>query len=120
MSRIVWIVAGLLLVNANPIRAHHSHAMFDHSREVAVTGTVTSFIYRNPHVFLYMDVKEEDGKIANWAVEMSNISNMEARGIFASTFKAGDVVTVKLYRLRDGRAGGNYVSVIAANGKTYD
>jgi hypothetical protein len=51
---------------------------------------------------------------------MSNISNMEARGIFASTFKAGDVVTVKLYRLRDGRAGGNYVSVIAANGKTYD
>ena len=120
LPRIAWIIAGLLLVSAYPVRAHHSHAMFDHSKEVTITGTVTSFIYRNPHVFLYMDVKEEDGKVANWAVEMSNISNMEARGIFASTFKAGDVVTVKLHRLRDGRAGGNYVSVTAGNGKTYD
>jgi hypothetical protein len=120
VPRLASIAAAVLLAGAYPAPAHHSHAMFDHTKEVAVTGTVTSFIYRNPHVFLYMDVKEEDGKVVNWAVEMSNISNMEARGIFASTFKAGDVVTVKLHRLRDGRAGGNYVSVTAANGKTYE
>jgi Family of unknown function (DUF6152) len=100
--------------------AHHSHAMFDTSREVTVTGTVTSFVYRNPHVFLHVDVKSENGVVQNWSVEMSNISNMESRGIYASTFKVGDVVTVKVNPLKDGRTGGNYTSVTTADGKTLD
>ena len=100
--------------------AHHSHAMFDTSREVAVTGTVTSFVYRNPHVFLYVDVKGENGAVQNWAVEMSNITNMERRGIFRSTFKPGDQITVKVNPLKDGRPGGNYTSVTTADGRTLD
>ena len=118
--RILILVTALAEAGAWPASGHHSHAMFDHSKEVTVTGTVTSFVYRNPHVFLYMDVKGEDGKVVNWAIEMSNISNMESRGIYASTFKVRDVVTVKVYPLKDGRPGGNYVSVTAADGKTYD
>ena len=51
---------------------------------------------------------------------MSNISNMESRGIYSSTFKVGDVVTVKINPLKDGRTGGNYTSVITADGKTLD
>ena len=51
---------------------------------------------------------------------MSNISNMESRGIYRSTFKTGDVVTVTVNPLRDGRRGGNYTSVVAADGKRYD
>jgi DNA/RNA endonuclease YhcR with UshA esterase domain len=94
--------------------------MFDTTKEVAVTGTVTSVSYRNPHVFLYLDVKGEDGKIENWAVEMSNIANMQRRGIYRATFKVGEVVTVKLNPLRDGRRGGNYTSITAADGKTYE
>jgi hypothetical protein len=119
-ARAAMVVIGLAAVAAWPVAAHHSHAMFDHSKEESVTGTVTAFLYRNPHVFLYLDAKAADGKVVNWAVEMSNIANMESRGIFASTFRPGDVVTVKVHRLRDGRAGGNYVSVVAADGKTYD
>jgi len=114
------LVAGLAACNTDLVLAHHSHAMFDTSRETTITGTVTSFVYRNPHVFLYLDVKGEDGKVVNWAIEMSNISNTESRGIYASTFKAGDLVTVKVNPLRDGRPGGNYTSITAANGKTYD
>ena len=113
------LVAGLAC-SADLALAHHSHAMFDTSRETTITGTVTSFVYRNPHVFVYLDVKGDDGKVVNWAVEMSNISNTESRGIYASTFKAGDLVTVKVNPLRDGRPGGNYTSITAANGKTYD
>jgi hypothetical protein len=105
---------------AQPVLSHHSHAMFDTSREVTVTGTVTSISYRNPHVFLYLDVKGDDGKVVPWAVEMSNISNMESRGIYRSTFKVGDVVRVTLNPLRDGRPGGNYTSVVAADGTRYD
>ena len=94
--------------------------MFDMSREVTITGTVTSFSYRNPHVFLHLDVKDEKGAVVSWAVEMSNISNTQSRGIYQATFKVGDVVTVKINPLKNGRLGGNYTSVIAANGKAYE
>jgi hypothetical protein len=103
-----------------PLGAHHSHSMFDMTRELSLTGTVTNFSYRNPHVFLNVDVKNEKGEIVSWAVEMSNITNMQARGIYLSTFKPGDVVTVKVNPLKDGRFGGNYTSVTAADGKTYE
>jgi hypothetical protein len=120
LVRSALFLAGIGLAGVGPAGAHHSHAMFDTSREVAITGTVTSFSYRNPHVFLYLDVKGANGEVANWAVEMSNISNMEARGIFRSSFKVGDVVMVKLNPLKDGRSGGNYTSITAADGKTFD
>lgn len=116
---IASMVAALAFAST-PARAHHSHSMFDMSREVTITGTVTTFSYRNPHVFLYVDAKDEKGQVISWAVEMSNIANMQGRGIYLSTFKAGDVVTVKINPLKDGRFGGNYTSVTAASGKTFE
>src|SRR5688500_14851314 len=113
------MVTGLALGSAG-VGAHHSHSMFDMSREVTITGTVTTFSYRNPHVFLYVDVKDDKGQVISWAVEMSNIANMQSRGIYLSTFKAGDVVTVKINPLKNGRCGGNYTTVTAAGGKTYE
>src|SRR5688500_1868508 len=74
---IALIAAGLAFGTAKWAAAHHSHAMFDTSREVTITGTVTNFVYRNPHVFLYVDVKGDDGEVKGWSVEMSNIANME-------------------------------------------
>jgi hypothetical protein len=116
---IACLVTAIASAAAPPARAHHSHAMFDHSVEVSITGTVTSFSYRNPHVFLYLDVKGADGTVIKWAVEMSNIENMRSRGIVQSTFRAGDVVTVNVHPLKNGRPGGNYTSVTAADGKIY-
>lgn len=123
MSKALSVVMGVLAVvsaSSTGLRAHHSHAMFDMTRELAITGTVTAYAYRNPHVFLYVDAKGADGEVKNWAVEMSNIANMESRGIYLSTFKPGDTITVMLNPLRDGRSGGNYTSVIAADGKKYE
>jgi uncharacterized protein DUF6152 len=123
MRNVLSVVAGVAavaLASSADLRAHHSHSMFDMTREVTITGTVTTYAYRNPHVFLYVDVKGADGEVRNWAVEMSNISNMESRGIYLSTFKPGDTITVMINPLRDGRPGGNYTSVVAADGKKYD
>lgn len=117
---IVLIVTALALGSPQPLHAHHSHSMFDMTREVTITGTVTIFSYRNPHVFLHVDVKDEKGEVVSWAVEMSNISNMQSRGVFGLTFKVGDVVSVKVNPLKDGRFGGNYTSVTAADGKVYE
>jgi hypothetical protein len=116
----IILTASALVLAGERLVAHHSHAMFDTSREVTITGTVSNFVYRNPHVFLYVDVKGDNGQVQEWAVEMSNIANMERRGIYRSTFKTGDSVTVKINPLRDGRAGGNYTSVTTADGKTLD
>jgi hypothetical protein len=93
--------------------------MFDHSKAVTLEGTVTEFVFRNPHVFLYMDVKGENGETQNYWIEMSNIPNMIRRGIGQATFKAGDKISVNLYPLKDGRPGGSYVTITAADGKTY-
>ena len=120
MRTISAAVAAATLACGSTALGHHSHAMFDMTREVKLTGTVTNYSYRNPHVFLYLDVKGADGAVTPWSIEMSNIANMERRGVFRSTFKIGDVVTVTVNPLDDGRPGGNYTSVTAADGKTYN
>ena len=122
MKRLVCtgLVAGALALGISaPGWSHHSHAMFDHAQEVTVEGTVSEFSYRNPHVFLYVDVEEQGETVKYW-IEMSNIPNMIRRGIGANTFKAGDQITVNMNPLTDGRPGGNYVTIIAADGNTYD
>ncbi len=113
------LAAGLVISVTMPALSHHSHAMFDHTVEVTVTGTVKDFSFRNPHVFLYVDVEGENGEVVAWAIEMSNIGNTIRRGIGGSTFKTGDVITVTMNPLKNGRQGGNYTSIVAADGSTY-
>ena len=114
------LAAAVTLGTSSPAWSHHSHAMFDHSKEITITGTVTEFAYRNPHVLLYLSVKGDNGETVRYEIEMSNISNTVTRGIRPSTFKPGDVITAKVHPLKDGRPGGNYVTIVAADGKTYD
>ena len=122
MQKMSWLAAFGLTATAltGAALAHHSHAMFDHSREVTLTGKVTNFAYTNPHAFLYIDVEGDDGATVNYWIEMSNIPNMIRRGVSPKTFNAGDVVTVNIHPLMDGRPGGNYITITAADGKTYD
>jgi hypothetical protein len=111
------LAAGALTGRAS---AHHSQSMFDRAREVTLTGTVTKFVFLNPHVSLFIDVAEENREQANYLIEMSNVSNMIRRGIGAQTFKPGDVVTVHVWPLRDGRPGGSYKTIVAADGTMYE
>ena len=120
LKRTGVLAAALALSVASPALSHHSHAMFDHNKETTITGTVTEFVFRNPHVFLYIDAKNEKGETQNYWVEMSNLPNMIRRGIGQSTFKPGDKVTVHVHPLKDGRPGGSYVTITDAAGKTYE
>ena len=117
---LVGTIGLLALAVSGLARAHHSHAMFDHSREVTLTGKVTNFAFTNPHAFLYIDVEDEGGEVVNYWVEMSNIPNMIRRGIGHNTFKPGDQITVNFWPLKDGRPGGNYSTIIAADGTEYE
>ena len=109
------ITAGFL----GPAAAHHSHSMFDLEQEVKITGTVTAFMFRNPHCFLYVDVEDESGNLVNYWIEMSTIPRMIQNGVGMKTFQPGDAVTVNMHPLNDGRPGGNYTTIVAADGNTY-
>ena len=112
-------LAGALLAMAPvSVWAHHSHAMFDASKEVTVEGTVKSFVFANPHVWLYL-VTQKDGKTGTYAVEMSFVGNMERQGMNQATFKPGDKVSVRVFPLRDGRPGGSYNGAIDGAGHKY-
>lgn len=116
---VTLLATGFTLSTTMPALSHHSHAMFDHLVEVTITGTVTAFSFRNPHVFLYVDAEGENGERVNWAIEMSNIGNTIRRGIGGSTFKPGDVITVTMNPLKNGRFGGNFTTIVTADGKTF-
>ena len=64
LIRIALLLGVAAFVASNLSLAHHSHSMFDHSEEVSISGTVTKFSFRNPHVFLFIDVKNENGEAA--------------------------------------------------------
>ena len=123
MTRLSWalsLTAILLIGIIRPASSHHSHSMFDHEQEVAVTGTVTDFTFRNPHVFLFVDVESDTGELVNYWIEMGPIPRVIQRGVGPKTFQPGDVITVNVYPLTDGRPGGSYHNAIGADGKVYN
>ncbi len=97
--------------------AHHSGAMFDRSKEITITGTVSEFTWTNPHSSFKVDVPNAKGGVDVWAIEMNGPNNLVRLGWKRSTLKIGDKVTVKVNPLRDGQPGGWYVGVTTADGK---
>ena len=83
--------------------AHHSFsAEFDANKRVTMTGTVTKVEWRNPHTWFYLDVKAENGEVANWGLELASPNLLLRNGWTRSSMKAGDVVTVEAYLAKNG------------------
>ena len=85
------------------LQAHHSFvAEYDGSKPVKVTGVVTKVEWMNPHIWFYVDVKDEAGKVVNWGFSGGSPGILQRRGIPRSALKVGDVVVVEGFRARDG------------------
>jgi hypothetical protein len=119
MRGITVAIFALPLSIALPALAHHSHAMFDNTQEVTIDGTVSGYVFSNPHAFLYVDVEEENGETVQYWIEMVNIPTMLRRGMNLNTFEDGDAVSVDIHPLRDGRPGGSFTTITSADGNTY-
>lgn len=86
-----------------PALAHHSFsAEFDGSKLIELRGTVTKIDWANPHVYFYMDVKDDKGGVTNWGCEAASPGSLHRQGWNRDSLKVGDQVTVGGYPARDG------------------
>ncbi len=120
MRRTFVCAAAAMIITAAPAWAHHSHSMFDETQEMSITGAIKKYVFANPHVYLFVLVKNPDGTDTTWQIEMSYLQNMMRHGINATTFREGDTVTIKFNPLRDGAPGGSFTEGIDTNGREYN
>ncbi len=113
----IWLLGALLaaLVSTS-VSAHHGHAAFDLGVERELKGTVTEWVWANPHCWLKFDVTDESGNTVNWVVEATNSADLMERGWSRSMFKFGDEVTVRLEPVKNGAPVGRVRSITLPNG----
>jgi hypothetical protein len=116
-SPIVCVTLTVLLVAGSAV-AHHSPVIFDRSKKVALTGTVTEFAWTNPHASIQLDVQNESGGVDKWGVEMNSPNNLAREGWKSTLVKAGDKVTVVVFPLKSGERGGMFSAIKLADGRT--
>ena len=115
----VMVTAAGLLSVSGPALAHHSMAMYDQTREVTLTGTVTEFRLTNPHITILFDVKNDQGSVEHWSSIGDNPVNLRRRGWTRNSIKANDQITISGFPARDGRP---FMTThkIVVNGKELD
>jgi hypothetical protein len=117
MTAAASIAALSVLLVSVPLLAHHGAAGLDTGKEITLRGTVTEWIWSNPHCFLQFDAKDDTGTVRNWAVETQNPTAMTQRGFSRTLFKVGDEVTVIIEPVKNGQPIGRLLTVLLANGQ---
>ncbi len=110
--RLLAIAAGLVIAHSAAF-AHHAYtAEFDTTKPVKLTGVVTRLEWSNPHIWIYLDVKDDQGRVTNWGFSASPPGMLLRRGITKNSLKIGDVLTISGHRAKDAsnNASGNVVT----------
>ena len=108
-----WLATGAL------VAAHHSFAAeYDANQPVKVTGVVTKVEWTNPHIWFFVDAKDDKGAVVNWGFSGGPPGVLQRRGISKSSLKAGDTVIVDGFRARDGSNNASGGRVTFADGRS--
>jgi hypothetical protein len=114
----VFIAMCCFLAISVPLAAHHGSAGYDMDKQLVMKGTVTDWLWANPHCFLKFDTTDEKGEVAHWAAEVSNPIDMTKRGWTKHTINVGDQVTVTVRPAKNGASVGQLLKVMLPNGQT--
>lgn len=112
----IAIAGAALLSLTTAAFGHHSFAVYDHTRTLTLRGTVTKFQWTNPHAFLELDVKQPDGSLKHYSVELTSINMMQRVGWRSNMIKAGDHVTAVVAPILTGEPVGLGLEVTLADG----
>jgi hypothetical protein len=100
-AKLLGVIAGTAV--ALPLLAHHSdQAHYDERQPVTLMGTVTKVRWANPHVEVNLDVKDSNGSVNNWQLELNSPNALMSQGWKVDSIRQGDVITVTGFRARDG------------------
>ena len=120
MNLKLFLIAGGVLLAALPGRAHHSFsAEFDINQPVTLKGVLTKMEWVNPHGWIYIDVKQPDGKVENWAIEAGSANALIRRGLRHTDFPAGVQVVVEGFQAKNGTSKANGTTVTFADGRNF-
>ena len=112
------IVLSMGLASASrPVLAHHGNAAYDETTPVTIKGAVTEFAWANPHVQIYLDVKDDKGDIKHWSVETLSPGKLLRAGWTKDSVKEGDHVTITLYAAKSGAPVGFLRKLVFADGR---
>ena len=111
------MLAALVLCLIPPVHAHHSFAAdFDITKPVTLIGRVTRIEWLNPHVHIYIDVKEGNHTATPWTIELGSPNGLRGRGWTAKTLKVGDLITIDGSLAKDGSHLANAASIVLPSG----
>ncbi len=113
----ILLTATAALLFSIPSFAHHGNATLATGKKVVLKGTVTEWLWSNPHCWLKFDVKDDKGNVVHWVVESSNPGDMIERGWSKKTFKPGDADIITVEPVKNGNPAGRILSVVLPNGQ---
>lgn len=121
MKRRLLAITGIcvgVMLSAIPLAAHHSFAAeYDNNKPIKFTGKVTKVEWMNPHIYVYLDSKNESGKTVNYAVEGGAPNGLYRQGWRKDTIKIGDTISIDGYLAKDGSNTVNARTWVLPDGK---
>jgi hypothetical protein len=116
--RVLALAGSLLAVAVMPLGAHHSFAAeYDNTQPVKVTGTLTRVEWTNPHIWFYLEVKDDKGVVSSWGFSAGPPGVLQRRGIPKSVLKIGEQIVVEGFRARDGSQNASGGTVTFTDGR---
>jgi hypothetical protein len=116
LAAISFAVVCLLAVCV-PLFAHHGYAAYDTDRKITIKGTVTRWIWSNPHCMIQLDVSDDSGHVVHWIAETENPSTMSRSGWTDKSIKVGDQITVIALPVKNGNPDGRILEVVLSSGQ---
>ncbi len=114
-----WLWVSLGAVSCGVASAHHSFAMYDNDHQIKVAGTVASFEWNNPHVYIELAFSDEQGAKKAYTVECASPGILNRVGWKFNMIKPGDKITVIIAPLKTGEPGGLLKQLTLADGRVF-